>query len=132
MQDFHRTLPRLVVEWRDLDAFVANNNMDADPALARCELLYEILTTNESSDARGNTLVFANSVASANALFDFLRGDKQLPNCALYHKEVPSAERREVLRLLDDASANVTVVCTDIAARGLDTTKVRYCRSDAV
>jgi superfamily II DNA/RNA helicase len=95
---------------------------DVDAELARCELTSEILSADESP---GNTLVFANSIASASALFDFLRDDKKLPNCALFHKEVPNSERQEVLRQLDDASANVTVVCTDIAARGLDTTKVR-------
>ncbi|CAH0479397.1 unnamed protein product [Peronospora belbahrii] len=33
------------------------------------------------------TLVFTNSIASADALFDFLQNDKGMVNCALFHKE---------------------------------------------
>lgn len=93
-----------------------------DVQRARHELLYEILSTTDA--AKGNTLVFANSIASANALAEFLRVDKQLPDCEVFHKEIDRAQRQRVLRTLDDETAGATVVCTDIAARGLDTTKV--------
>lgn len=67
--------------------------------------------------------MFANSITSADELFDFLT-EKGMSNCALFHKEVDKSKRQQVLNMLDDSEANVVVVCTDIAARGLDTTKV--------
>ncbi|CAH0518750.1 unnamed protein product [Peronospora belbahrii] len=75
------------------------------------------------------TLVFTNSIASADALFDFLQNDKGMVNCALFHKEVGRAQRQLLLKRLDseaDADRDLVVVCTDIAARGLDTTKVGH------
>lgn len=107
-----------------------------DEQHARCELLFQILTSSESSDshelkttAGEKTLVFTNSIASADALFDFLQNDKGVTNCALFHKEVDRAQRQQLLKRLDsedDADQDLVVICTDIAARGLDTTKVGH------
>uniref|UniRef100_H3GYF6 ATP-dependent RNA helicase n=1 Tax=Phytophthora ramorum TaxID=164328 RepID=H3GYF6_PHYRM len=128
---FHRTLPQLTLNAHNLQEFVANGDF-MDEQHARCELLYQILTSSgRSADASAGekTLVFTNSIASADALFDFLENDKGVANCALYHKEVDRPQRQKLLQRLDseaDADKDLVVICTDIAARGLDTTKVSH------
>ncbi|KAL4087743.1 hypothetical protein PRIC1_013630 [Phytophthora ramorum] len=130
-EGFHRTLPQLTLNAHNLQEFVANGDF-MDEQHARCELLYQILTSSgRSADASAGekTLVFTNSIASADALFDFLENDKGVANCALYHKEVDRPQRQKLLQRLDseaDADKDLVVICTDIAARGLDTTKVSH------
>lgn len=152
LQDFQRTLPRLDMRFHELEKeekekeeAAAPNSSDTDDAGstlddgARKTLLWKILTDAQQQPT--NTLVFANSIASADSLFDFLEAQVQrqrvagaetasgpaFPACVLlFHKEVDRQQRQDVLAQLDDESANVVVVCTDIAARGLDTTKVRH------
>lgn len=130
LQDFQRTLPLLDMKYHDLHRFLADSVPDADVkdeiALddARQALLLKIL----KDEPLQNTLVFVNSIASANSLFDFLEAhpigeDGQV---LLFHKEIDRPQRQQVLEKLDDANANVVVICTDIAARGLDTTQVRH------
>lgn len=102
-----------------------------DEQHARCELLHEIVTSNDETGASAGekTLVFTNSIASADALFDFLQTEKGVANCALFHKEVDRPQRQKLLKRLDseaDADKDLIVICTDIAARGLDTTKVSH------
>ncbi|CAI5736473.1 unnamed protein product [Peronospora destructor] len=132
---FHRTLPNLTLRAHDLQDFMARSDF-TDEKHARCELLYEILTSTEISDhdklktsAGEKTLVFTNSIASADALFDFLQNNKSMTNCALFHKEIDRAQRQHLLKRLDsevDADKGLVLICTDIAARGLDTTKVGH------
>lgn len=130
-QDFQRTLPLLDMKYHDLHRYLAdsvpNANAKDEVALddARQELLLRIL----KAEPPQNTLVFANSIASANALFDFLEAQsigEDGMQVLLFHKEVDRQQRQQVLDKLDDPNANVVVVCTDIAARGLDTTQVRH------
>lgn len=95
-----------------------------DEQHARCELLHQILTSNDEAgvSAGEKTLVFTNSIASADALFDFLQSEKGMANCALFHKEVDRPQRQQLLKRLDseaDADKDLVVICTDIAARGL-------------
>lgn len=120
-QDFHRTLPRLEIQDLDLQQFMQTQQID-DSALARKQLLLSILTSDASQD---KTLVFAKSVDSANDLYDFLQHHNI--ECLLFHKEISRDERQMILRALNgesDENQSIVVVCTDIAARGLDTTKV--------
>ncbi|POM80615.1 DEAD/DEAH box RNA helicase, partial [Phytophthora palmivora] len=134
-ENFHRTLPKLTLQAQNLQDFMGNGNF-MDEQHARCELLYQILTSSGSSttdelktSAGEKTLVFTNSIASADALFDFLETDKGMANCALFHKEVDRPQRQKLLKRLDsenDADKDLVVICTDIAARGLDTTKVNH------
>ncbi|CAI5729513.1 unnamed protein product [Peronospora effusa] len=134
-KDFHRTLPNLTLRAHDLQGFMARSDF-TDEKHARCELLYEILTSAGISDndqmiasAGEKTLVFTNSIASADALFDFLQNNKSMTNCALFHKEVDRAQRQHLLKRLDseaEADKDLVLICTDIAARGLDTTKVGH------
>ncbi|KAF1794713.1 P-loop containing nucleoside triphosphate hydrolase [Phytophthora cactorum] len=121
---FHRTLPKLTLLAHNLQEFIASDDF-MDEQHARCELLYQILTSGSGK----KTLVFTNSIASADALFDFLEKEKSMANCALFHKEVARPERQKLLKRLDsddDADKDLVVICTDIAARGLDTTKVGH------
>ena len=107
-----------------------------DEKRARCELLYEILTSARICDndklettADEKTLVFTNSIASADALFDFLQNKKSMTNCALFHKKIDRAQRQHLLKRLDseeDADKGLILICTDIASRGLDTTKAGH------
>ncbi|ETM32575.1 hypothetical protein L914_20034 [Phytophthora nicotianae] len=123
-EGFHRTLPKLTMHTHNLQEFTTTDDF-MDEQHARCELLYRILTSGSGK----KTLVFTNSIASADALFDFLANDKEMTNCALFHKEVARPERQRLLKRLDsdqDADKDLVVICTDIAARGLDTTKVGH------
>lgn len=132
-QDFQRTLPLLDMKYHDLHRYLADSVPEADAkddeiALdeARQALLLQIL----KAEPQQNTLVFTNSIASANALFDFLEaqslGEDGDLKVLLFHKEIDRQQRQQVLNTLDDPNANVVVICTDIAARGLDTTQVRH------
>ncbi|OWZ12376.1 DEAD/DEAH box RNA helicase [Phytophthora megakarya] len=127
---FHRTLPKLTLDAQNLQGFMASGDF-TDEQHARCELLYQILTTSGSSKTSTGkkTLIFTNSVASADTLFDYLENDKGMTNCALYHKEVDRPQRQKLLKRLNSESEddkNLVMICTDIAARGLDTTKVGH------
>ncbi|RLN61950.1 hypothetical protein BBJ29_003418 [Phytophthora kernoviae] len=129
---FHCTLPKLTLYSHDLQEFMAGGEF-IDEQHARCELLYQILTSSsgESSGsaatAHEKTLVFTNSIASADALLAFLQMEKGMTNCSVFHKDVDRAQRQLLLKRLDsdaEADKDLVVICTDIAARGLDTTKV--------
>ncbi|KAF1326770.1 Dead/deah box RNA helicase, partial [Globisporangium splendens] len=94
---------------------------------ARQQLLWKILTDEQqrqTTNKGNNTLIFTNSIASADSLFDFLQQQQPSFPCVMFHKEISRDDRQAVLSQLDDETSNVVVVCTDIAARGLDTTKV--------
>ncbi|KAG7401548.1 hypothetical protein PHYBOEH_000606 [Phytophthora boehmeriae] len=129
---FHRTLPKLTLHSHDLQEFMATGEF-VDEQHARCELLYQILTSSNGESGQPTvtshekTLVFTNSIASADALFDFLQMEKGMTICSVFHKDVERAQRQHLLRRLDsdtEADKDLIVICTDIAARGLDTTKV--------
>uniref|UniRef100_K3X4I2 ATP-dependent RNA helicase n=1 Tax=Globisporangium ultimum (strain ATCC 200006 / CBS 805.95 / DAOM BR144) TaxID=431595 RepID=K3X4I2_GLOUD len=130
-EDFHRTLPRLDMTYCDLQKYIAQSsheNAGVDEA-ARQHLLWKILTDeqqHQTTNQGNNTLIFTNSIASADSLFDFLQQQQPSFPCVLFHKEISRDDRQAVLAQLDDETSNVVVVCTDIAARGLDTTKVRH------
>ncbi|KAG6614262.1 DEAD/DEAH box RNA helicase [Phytophthora cinnamomi] len=129
-EGFHRTLPKLTLRARNLQDFMASGDF-MDEQHARCELLYQILTSTDEAGASASekTLVFTNSIASADALFVYLQNEKGMTNCALFHKEVDRPQRQQLLKRLDseaDADKDLVVICTDIAARGLDTTKVSH------
>ncbi|KAI9989967.1 hypothetical protein PInf_020273 [Phytophthora infestans] len=124
-EGFHRTLPKLTLRTHNLQEFMTRGGDFMDERHARCELLYQIL----ASEGGKKTLVFTNSIASADELLDFLENDKEMANCALFHKEVARSERQKLLKRLDsddETDKDLVVICTDIAARGLDTTKVGH------
>lgn len=130
-QDFQRTLPLLDMKYHDLHRYLADSvpNADAKDEVALDDARQELLLRILKAEPPQNTLVFTNSIASANALFDFLEAQsigEDGGQVLLFHKEVDRQQRQQVLGKLDDPNANVVVVCTDIAARGLDTTQVRH------
>ena len=134
LQGFHRVLPNLTLRSHDLQQFAMSGDF-INEQHARCELLYDILAASKrgedgvSETTCKKTLVFTKSIASADALFDFLQNDKNLTNCALFHKDVDRAQRQQLIKRLDceaDSDQDLVVICTDIAARGLDTTKVGH------
>lgn len=115
-------------ELRD-DDYADPDSIESDAA--RQALVWQILT--DPRHAPAHTLVFANSVLSADALFAFLEQQVSAETQAfprrvlLFHKEVDRPQRARVLaELADPNAAPAVVVCTDIAARGLDTTRVRH------
>uniref|UniRef100_A0AAV1T5I5 ATP-dependent RNA helicase n=1 Tax=Peronospora matthiolae TaxID=2874970 RepID=A0AAV1T5I5_9STRA len=133
-EGFHRVLPNLTLRSHDLQQFAASGDF-INEQHARCELLYDILAASKRNrdgvpeTTCKKTLVFTKSIASADALFEFLQNDKNLTNCALFHKDVDRAQRQQLIKRLDsaaDADQDLVVICTDIAARGLDTTKVGH------
>ncbi|KAL8215594.1 hypothetical protein R6Q57_022431 [Mikania cordata] len=83
----------------------------------KLEALLQVL---EPSLAKGNrVMVFCNTLNSSRAVDHFLR-ENQLATVN-YHGEVPAVERVENLKKFksDDGDCP-TLVCTDLAARGLD------------
>jgi superfamily II DNA/RNA helicase len=117
-------LPRLELETHDLNEYIEDQGVESEASLAnaRQELLWKILDAQKTQESSSSTLIFTNSIDSANQVYTFLNHEKQM-SCVLYHKEVHRDERKEVLKELYEGKPLV-VICTDIAARGLDTTKV--------
>ena len=64
----------------------------------------------------GRALVFANTIASAERAHAEL---SLVRRCGLFHKNVPGAERRELVRDFQEGSLPV-LVCTGLGSRGLD------------
>ncbi|WOK96899.1 DEAD-box ATP-dependent RNA helicase 39 [Canna indica] len=83
----------------------------------KLEALLQVL---EPSLAKGNrVMVFCNTLNSSRAVDHFLRENQMFT--VNYHGEVPAEERVENLRKFkSDEGDCPTLVCTDLAARGLD------------
>ncbi|TKY46106.1 DEAD-box ATP-dependent RNA helicase 39 [Spatholobus suberectus] len=83
----------------------------------KLEALLQVL---EPSLAKGNkVMVFCNTLDSSRAVDHFL-GENQISSVN-YHGEVPAEQRVENLRKFKtDSDDCPTLVCTDLAARGLD------------
>ncbi|MCO5550242.1 hypothetical protein L7F22_003725 [Adiantum nelumboides] len=80
----------------------------------------EAIMFNE--DPSRKTLVFANSVEAADAIFKILQQAEI--KCSCYHREIPSKERMSTLKAFQDQGG--LLVCTDAAARGLDVHNVSH------
>jgi superfamily II DNA/RNA helicase len=74
------------------------------------------------SDDSTRTMVFTNTVESANSVADIL--DRVGIRCLLYHSESSMDERAANLCAFRDAGG--VLVCTDAAARGLDIPNVSH------
>ncbi|KAL5714730.1 DEAD-box ATP-dependent RNA helicase 39 [Ranunculus cassubicifolius] len=83
----------------------------------KLEALIQVL---EPSLSKGNrVMVFCNTLNSSRAVDHFL-GENQIPTVN-YHGEVPAEERVENLKKFkSETGGRPTLVCTDLAARGLD------------
>jgi superfamily II DNA/RNA helicase len=69
------------------------------------------------------TLVFCNSVSSCRSAEHYLR--EQGHSSVSYHSDMPSNIRSDHFKMFQTSKVNV-MVCTDIAARGLDLRHVRH------
>lgn len=69
-------------------------------------------------------LVFTNFKENANTLFEALQGELGGKHLELLHGDVPKAERREAVARF--ARGGDILVCTDVAARGLDLPEVDW------
>lgn len=109
----HRHNPRLHEHWIEVDG------------KTQVEALLNALSDNGSSDVESypkKTLVFANSVESANAICRILR--RVEINCLCYHRDIPSEERMRSLKVFQEEGG--ILVCTDAAARGLDIPNISH------
>ena len=97
-----------------------------------CAALLHLLRTGEHRGAR--TMVFCNTVNGARETHQFLV-EQGFAGALLLHKEVPPAERAAALAKLSlmpsqeaDAidAGEWVLVCTDIAARGIDIPDVQH------
>lgn len=70
----------------------------------------------------GKTLVFVNHRESAERVYNFLRGE-ELP-AGLYHGALDQLRRELAVDMLNNGTTPI-LVCTDLAARGLDIEAVR-------
>jgi superfamily II DNA/RNA helicase len=87
------------------------------PVREKYATFLSILKPNES------TLVFCNSVASCRSAEHYMR--EQGHSAVSYHSDMPSSIRTEQYNLFKHQKVKV-MVCTDIAARGLDLRHVRH------
>ena len=83
----------------------------------------------------GGALVFANTPDSAEEAFASL-ADHEPNGCALYHKNIPPAERARVLEEFRQGKLRA-LVCTGLASRGIDLANVTHviqyeCAANAV
>uniref|UniRef100_A0A1D1ZWA1 ATP-dependent RNA helicase n=1 Tax=Auxenochlorella protothecoides TaxID=3075 RepID=A0A1D1ZWA1_AUXPR len=98
----------------------------------RARVLQEVIAGDKTMGPGTTTLVFARDVSSADATLSALRRTCAARGAALlrYHKEVPQAEREDLLRTLaapgSSAREPIVLVCTDAAARGLDLPSVNH------
>ena len=142
-RDAHWTfLPELrVVESSNLHKAVKTARLDTFDVTGKDKLaeLSSLL-----AGGRDKTLVFCNTVASCRAVEHFLRerggfggtgkddddhDDHEANRLFCYHGDMNSLEREKSLRdfrAAADAEAKATLVCTDLAARGLDVPDVGH------
>lgn len=80
----------------------------------KLNLLLDLL----SSQRKSRTMIFCNTAASCQAV-QFALSEVSLPSLA-YHGELNSAARLENLKSFRSGDQNEVLVCTDLAARGLD------------
>ena len=105
----HRAVPRL------RQIFVDVGNAD------KVSLLIDIVSSGQSKD--GLTLVFCNTVSSSRAAQHAL-AEASITSLG-YHGQLPSTTRAENLQSFRQHKVDV-LVCTDIAARGLDVPEVDH------
>jgi len=122
----HRTQPQLAHRWIELDGHDEREGaatVGSKGFASRCQQLEELLRPASPTEPIPRTMVFANTAATAAAACDHLR-KAGLP-VAAYHKEVPAGLREE--HLLSFASGEQPIlVCTDMAARGIDIQGVQH------
>ncbi|KAH7420566.1 hypothetical protein KP509_13G012600 [Ceratopteris richardii] len=109
----HRRNPRLHQKWVEVDEST------------QVEALLNAVNDDAGAcdgDLPKKTLVFTNSVESADAIFRILK--KAEIECLCYHREIPSEERMRALKYFEDNGA--VLVCTDSAARGLDIRNISH------
>ncbi|GAX11778.1 hypothetical protein FisN_7Lh160 [Fistulifera solaris] len=98
----HQTVPHLQQVFVD----VGGSN--------KINLLLDLLASQKSA----RTMVFCNTAASCRAV-QFALSEVSVPSLA-YHGELNSAARLENLKLFRSSDQSQVLVCTDLAARGLD------------
>ncbi|KAF3322951.1 DEAD-box ATP-dependent RNA helicase 22 isoform X2 [Carex littledalei] len=106
----HRHNPRLEQRWIQV---TADTQVDD---------LLEAVRYSYKSDELTRTMVFTNTVESANSITDIL--ERAGIRCLLYHSESSMEERTANLCAFRDTGG--VLVCTDAAARGLDIPNVSH------
>jgi superfamily II DNA/RNA helicase len=86
------------------------------------DYLLDAVQYSYRSDDSTRTMVFTNTVESANSVADIL--DRVGIRCLLYHSESSMDERAASLCTFRDTGG--VLVCTDAAARGLDIPNVSH------
>ena len=94
----------------------------------KISLLLDVVS-NRSSKENGATIIFCNTAASVRAV-QFALGEARIESLS-YHGDLNSAMRSENLKRFRDGASGKTddpniLVCTDLAARGLDIPQVDH------
>lgn len=128
---FQQLVPQLKSSNYDLEEFAKSQPATFED---RCALLWDILKHSVETAQQPQILIFANTIQSAEALQEFLINEKEY-HCSLLHKNVDPFSRRQIVhQLTHNGSSNTivpvdapkTIICTDIASRGLDTLSVGH------
>jgi len=110
----HKAVPRLSHQFIDVG--------NSDKIGLCVTAVLESLRENERKNVKGKKMVFCNSLASCRAVEFGLR-EGGVDNCLCYHGDLTTSDRAENLKRFrsdeEDSDCDV-LVCTDIAARGLD------------
>jgi superfamily II DNA/RNA helicase len=116
----HKTVPRLK------QVFIDTANMD------KITLLVDILSNHqnkakESKKDRNLTMIFCNTAASCRAV-EFALAEARFQNVFSYHGDLNSSLRSDNLEQFrqGDGGTAKLLVCTDLAARGLDIPSVDH------
>lgn len=103
-----------------------SNSTGIEVHLKATKLVHETTALTQLDTAgMPQTLVFCNTVASANAALQQIRSSAPHLSVAVLHKKIGAARRQAAMARFLQGDLKV-LVCTDIAARGLDTNEVGH------
>merc|ERR1711862_361079 len=109
----HRAVPRLN------QIFIDVGSTD------KISLLFDILQNNNNNHGnQPKTLIFCNTISSCRAVEHELT--EAGISCLSYHGDLGSTMRNENVKIFKSSSDHNTLICTDIASRGLDIPTIEH------
>eukprot|EP00300_Choanocystis_sp_HF-7_P014141 c18580_g1_i1.p1 GENE.c18580_g1_i1~~c18580_g1_i1.p1 ORF type:complete len:451 (+),score=72.86 c18580_g1_i1:502-1854(+) len=128
MQAYLRTTPHLshvqIISTKDTHRPNPNLSHKFLRILGPADKHSQLLATLRSGSVDDNIMIFCNTVACCRSTDHFLR-EQGFIKVASYHGQMPPDMRAANYERFTSGAANI-LVCTDIAARGLDTMAVNH------
>lgn len=108
----HRAVPRLN------QVFIDVGNTD------KLSLLLDVVHSSYSQEKEPKTLIFCNTISSCRAVEHALT--EAGISCLSYHGDLGSTMRNENVQIFKSSAFQNTLICTDIASRGLDIPTIEH------